>query len=312
MSDLKKKKKPSHHCYLIPYTRINGKLEVLIGKKLFYSSRDGFIHNNPGQYVFVGGHCKKNESDDKLIDSSIREFVEETGNYVDKKNTFLEKYSKFLVTFYHVMEHREYKQFKVLTKKAIQGKHKELSSVKWVPIKDAIYLMNFKNNLPFDGKLNLIIPKYINEWKDKRSFKNEKWLLTAELQDFDSRIDKEEIRKNLKKSKNYKKLVEHIKEYVTNRSYIDWFATSIKFLKNNIEKIDYRISKNIEKIIRIPLKLNLKSSPTPQLFKKKSKKKYIAPHKRVHVSKLSKKSSRNERYVAPVKRSPGHNRFARF
>ena len=168
-----------HHCYLIPYTIRNNRIYVLIGRKLCYSSKDGFIHNNPGQLVFIGGHCKKSKNDDKLIKSSIIEFVEETGNYINKNNIALKRYNDFSVSFYRISSEREYNFFKNISSRAHE-KYKELKDLHWVNIDKSIEIMEPKNkkNLPCSNKLNSTIHQYIKDWSKNN------WQLKVEMKNF--------------------------------------------------------------------------------------------------------------------------------
>ena len=89
-----------YHCYVIPFTFVNGKLEILIAKKLCFNKKDGWIHNNAGQYVFLGGHCR-NTSEKDVYDSSMKEFQEESGNQMQhKRNTVLKRWNDFSALFY--------------------------------------------------------------------------------------------------------------------------------------------------------------------------------------------------------------------
>ena len=262
-----------YHCYLIPYTIKNNKIYVLIGRKLCYSSKDGFMHNNPGQLVFIGGHCKKSQSDDKLIKSSIREFVEETGNYINKNNIVLKKYNDFSVSFYRISGEREYNFFKNISSKAHQ-KYKELNELHWVNIKKAIEIMEQKNkkNLPCGGQLDKNVHSYIKDWSKNN------WTLKVEMKNFKRYLEGkfrhslsnsqyysivEEIRKNLRKSQNYNFLVNYFIKEFNKRSYTDWYAKSAIYLVKNIDNINKYVDGNYNKRIQIPLKSKSRSTPTP-------------------------------------------------
>lgn len=268
----------TYHCYLIPYILKNDKICVLIGKKLCYSSKDGWIHNNPGQFVFIGGGCKNHKRDDKVIKSSIREFNEETGNYINPNNIFLKRYNDFSVSFYRVSSQKEYNFFKTLNVKAHE-RHKELLEIKWVPIDKSIFLMDNKNkkNLPCYNKLNQTVHKYIKDWSDKN------WQLKKELRGFKHFLEKkwrtdlyynqyinikEEIRYNLKRSENYTLLYDYLIKEFNKRSHTDWYLKSILYLQNHISSIDKSIDKNIYNIYNI--QNNKSSSPIKQIKRKNS------------------------------------------
>ena len=266
----------TYHCYLIPYTIRNKKIYVLIGRKLCYSSKDGFIHNNPGQLVFIGGHCKKSPKDDKLISSSIREFVEETGPYIIKNNIALKRYNEFAVSFYRISGEREYNFFKNISSKAHQ-KYKELKDLHWVSLDKSIEIMEPKNkqiypkkNSPCSNKLNSTVHQYIKDWSKNN------WQLKVEMKNFKiyaegklkTRLSpsqvynlKEEIRKNLRKSQYYNLLVNYFIKEFDKRSYTDWYAKSAVHLSKNINKINNYIDGNHQKRIRIPLKSKSKTPP---------------------------------------------------
>lgn len=288
-----------------------GKICVLIGKKLCYSSKDGWIHNNPGQYVFIGGGCRNHKRDDKVIKSSIREFNEETGNYINPNNIFLKRYNDFAVSFYRISGNEEYNFFKTLNVKKHE-KHKELVEIKWVPIGKAIFLMEPKNkeiypvtNSPCYGRLNQSVHKYIKDWSEK------KWELKKELRGFKSFLEKtwrtelyynqyinirEEIKYNLKRSENYILLYNYLINEFKKRSYTNWYSRSILYLNNHISSIDKSIDKNIQTSFKVGKKKSPSPSPDKQI-RPKRKKNSPKPAKKFRVnknlpSKLNNKNSK--------------------
>ena len=303
----------TYHCYLIPYTIRNKKIYVLIGRKLCYSHKDGFIHNNPGQLVFIGGHCKKSPKDDKLISSSIREFVEETGHYIIKNNIALKRYNDFAVSFYRISGEREYNFFKNISSKAHE-KYKELKDLHWISINKAIEIMEPKNkdiypikNSPCSNKLNSSVHQYIkdwsrNNWDSKVEMKNFKKYAEGKLRTHLSPSQlynlKEEIRKNLRKSQYYNLLVNYLIKEFNKRSYTDWYAKSAVHLAKNINKINNYIDGNHQKRIQIPLKSKSKTPPksirpkakTPPK-KSKSPGKKTPPKKKFQVRRVAIKQS---------------------
>lgn len=297
-----------YHCYLVPYIKKNGKIFVLIGKKLCYSSKDGFVHNNAGQWVFLGGGCNRSKKDDKLIKSAIREFVEETGNYVNKNNTYLKKYEEFSVTYYRVSTTKEYNIYKTLNPNK-KDKWKEIKKLQWVDIDYAIKLMDpkIKNNEPCNNKFEQSVHQYIKDWSSKR------WILKSELKNFKrflegrlrTRLSKknyeyirEEIRKNLKRSKNYRLMFDHMIKVFKKRAYTDWFHTQAKNLKKNIEKIDKEIQTDR---MQTRIKLSTKSKTPP---KKSIRQKVKSPLKK-NVKKFQ------VRRIA-IKQSPERKQQSRF
>jgi len=268
-----------YHCYLVPYIKKNGKIFVLIGKKLCYSSKDGFVHNNAGQWVFIGGGCNRSKIDNKLIKSAIREFVEETGNYVNINNTYLKKYNDFTVTFYRVSTTKEYNIYKKLNPNK-KDKWKEIRNLKWVEIDYAIKLMDpkIKNNEPCDNKFEQSVHKYIRDWSSNG------WVLKSELKNFkrflegrmrtrlsikDYEYIREEIRRNLKRSENYGLMFDHMVKVFKKRAYTDWFYTQAKYLKKNIEKIDKDIQLSINIPSRVKISTKTKSPPKKSIRPKK-------------------------------------------
>ncbi len=261
------------------------------------------MHNNPGQLVFIGGHCKKSQDDDKLIKSSIREFVEETGNYINKSNIALKRYNKFSVSFYRISGEIEYNFFKNIGSRAHE-KYKELKDLHWVNINKAIEIMEPKNkkNLPCSNKLNSTVHQYIkdwsrNNWKLKVEMKNFKKYAEGKLRTklSSSQLNnlREEIRKNLGKSKNYNLLVKYLITEFNERSYTDWYAKSAVHLAKNINKINNYIDGNHQKRIQIPLKTKSKTPP------KAIRPKAIRPK----ATRPVKKSK------SPAKKSPAKKKF---
>ena len=302
-----------HHCYLIPYSIINGKIFVLIGKKLCYSSKDGFLHNNPGQWVFIGGGCKKSQDDEKIIKSAIREFVEETGNYVNRNNMILKKYNEFAVSFYRVSTDKEYKKFAKLNPNKDE-KYKEIKQLKWIPINDAIKLMDPKSKMngACDNKLEASVHQYIKDWSKNN------WQLKSEMKNFkrflEGRLNTrlsypqyqngtEEIRQNLKRSQNYNLLYDHFIKEFNKRAYTDWYLTMVKYLKSHLKSIDNTIQNSPRNHVRrAPAK---RKTPTPLAAKKKSPPKKKSPAKKSPPKKSAAKPKRKfqVRRVA-VKMSP--------
>ena len=271
----------TYHCYLLPYIIYDKKIYVLIGKKLCYSSKDGFIHNNPGQFVFIGGGCNKSPRDDKIIKSAIREFVEETGNYVNINNTYLKRYIDFSVTFYKVSTDKEYNIYSKLNPNK-KDKWAEIKSMKWVTLKKAIKLMNPKNDLnqPCNNKLDIYIKRYIKDWRTNN------WESKNELKFFKKYLEKNkkilsvkeynkilnDIRKNGKKSIYYEKLFNYLNEKIfQKKSYTDWYYKMAIFLKKNIDKIDNQINKNKKPIRKSPIRKSpIRKSPIRKSPKKLS------------------------------------------
>lgn len=330
-----------YHCYLIPYMIFKNKIYILVGRKLCYSSKDGFIHNNPGQFVFIGGHCRKNKDDDKLIKSAIREFVEETGNYVNKKHMHLYRHKDYSVTFYKVVSNSDYVRYSKLNKKHIE-KYKEISSLKWITLDNALKLMNPKNKL---NKHGINVDKYIMDWRNKD------WKLTKELHTFRKYLSKKlnrkvafdeynqiinDIKMNGKKSRYYTHLKNNLEKYIKEKSYIDWFHDMGKRLQTNFNKIDAAIiqkksPKNSQQSPKspqhqIPIKKSPKKiSPKKASVKKSPKAAQIRPKPKAYIrpqlKKSPKKSTKPKAYVRPQlrkkspKKSPlkvNSSRFARF
>jgi len=315
-----------HHCYLIPYSVINGKIYVLIGKKLCYSSKDGFLHNNPGQWVFIGGGCKQSTDDEKIIKSAIREFVEETGNYVNRNNMILKRYNDFAVSFYKVSSNKEYQIFGKLNPNKDE-KYKEIRQLKWIPINDAIKLMDQKSKMngPCDNKLEQSVHQYIkdwsrNNWQLKSEMKNFKRFLEGRLntrlsqQQYNSGT--EEIRRNLKRSENYNLLYDHFMKEFNKRAYTDWYMTMVKYLKSHLKSIDNTIQNSPRNQVR---RVSVKKTPTPSLPKHKSPPKKKSPPKRkfqvrrVAVKMSPERPRQGSRYNRQQPSKPRqNNRFARF
>lgn len=244
------------HCYIVPYfIDEKNNIQVLIGKKLAYSSKDGFIHNNPGQYVFIGGGCSKRK--DKLIKSTFREFNEETGHKLNNyKSLHLKVFKEYSVVYYKVNK-KYYNILKKINEKKVD-KHKELKYVKWINLNYCLKLMDedFKKNLSFGLKSKDDIHNYINDYINK------KWVLTTELKKFKNYINKcmgsitnkqynfilEDIKKNNIKSQYYNLLYNHLKKFIKGKSYVDWYYYMTVYLKTNLNKINKEIKDNKKKL----------------------------------------------------------------
>ena len=266
------------------------------------------MHNNPGQYVIPGGHCKKSVIDDKLIKSSIREFVEETGNYINRNSITLKRYNDFSISYYRISGNREYEVFKRINDKADE-EHKELNELNWFDLEKVITMMNPKNkqNLPCSGRLesttnstnksSYSVHQYIKDWSKnnwdlKKEMKNFKVYSEGEIKSkitykqYDMFV--KEIRKNLKRSRNYNLLKNYLIKEFNKRSHTDWYYKSAIHLSKNINTINDDINKNILKI-KSPAKIK---TLTPLKPKKTSVPKYKAKKTSYKAKKTSYKAKK--------------------
>jgi len=260
------------HTYCLPYY-IDKKNEifVLMGLKKKYNPKQGYIHSNPGQLVFIGGHLKKNTSFPKNIEI---EFKEETGHILDPKRIFLDRnnYKKYYITAYYKCNSSEFNKFDKLIN--TNEKFKEMDSLCWISFNNVINIMirynkNVINNIP---KFSL---EYTNE------FKKRQWNLSLEINELiwymrnkynltkkikNKIIVKDYIHKNFKDKQFFKKVQKIIEKYIRKNSKYDWFEESLYKFKQ----------------YQLQLKTPIKKKTRRSKKSKSPKKKYIPPHKRLN------------------------------
>lgn len=232
------------HCYLLPYhIDKKGDVYVLLGRKNVFSTQDGFIHNNPGQVVIIGGGCGKqvnrNIRVDKTKYASIREFVEETGLDVVFNEIKLHKQTKNFEAFFYKIDNMEkYKKINSRSRE-FNSEHRELNNVEWHKLENAIELMDPKNNFNPPGFGYNDISNYLLLWK------RNKWGLDFLLPTFFKYIQRNErflrgyensVLDDLfaygGKSKYFHLFADFLAEFVKKRSYIDWYHESLQFLQS--------------------------------------------------------------------------------
>ena len=234
------------HCYLLPYFEKRNSIEVLLGTKKCFSNKDGFIHNNPGQIVIIGGGGNGGSRDAKIY-SALREFQEETGhrlNYSKVRHVMEPMGKKYSISFYKVDTKQEYMKLKQLN---AEDKFKEIVKVQWFPIKNAAHIFsNYLNNQPCYGKMSQCIHDYIsrlNVWKEVREIQN-----MAEFGGFQKFLFKHHqftkvslpeifgsVVNEQRNSRFYSQIYSYLEQYIQKRSYIDWFSSGINNLKQICE-----------------------------------------------------------------------------
>ena len=233
------RKAASYHCYVCPYYQSNHKTHVLIARKKFYGP-DGFIHNNPGQWVLVGGGARPPKNDYVVKQECLREYREETGFDLNLRNKswHLKKFKKYAILFCHI---RSPKERNALLRLRPAAKYKELNQIRWIELEDAIDVFSCRSNNPeFGDKAEQKLTEYIRyvarNWllipRELKEFK--KYLETAHqrpysFRDYDHLVNG--IYRNLKWDKHYSDLVAYLKDYIYERSYIDWFHTGLTDLE---------------------------------------------------------------------------------
>lgn len=216
-----------YHCYIVPYFLTKNKIKVLIGKKLTYSKKDGYIHNNPGQFVYIGGGCRKKDKQ-KLLLTTLREFKEETGHSPKQYHNFnLRLFNDYSVLFYKV-DKKHYELFKKIDKIRYDKKYKEIKYIKWVDIEKVFDIFNPKlnNNIPFNS-----IDKYIQTCINKK-IKINSFIKKYKITDY-KYFD---ILNQMKNKDNiyYKIFHDYIKNIIIKKSQYNWYYNITKYLMKNI------------------------------------------------------------------------------
>ena len=248
------------HTYCLPYY-IDKKNEifVLMGLKKKYNSKQGYIHSNPGQLVFIGGHLKKNTSFPKNIQI---EFEEETGHILDPKRIFLDRnnYKKYYITSYYKCNSIEFDKFDKLIN--INEKFKEMDSLCWISMNNVINIMIKYNKNVIDN-----IPKFSLEYTNE--FKKRQWYLSLEINELiwnirnkynlgkkikNKIIVQDYIHSKLKNKFFFKKVQKIIEKYIRKNSKYDWFEESLYKFKQYQLQLKNPIKKKIKKKIKLKIK----------------------------------------------------------
>jgi len=258
------------HIYLLPFRVVNNDIKVLLGKKLCYSTKDGWVHNNPGQYVIIGGGCgvdkrtrrniQVSDQLSTLIESSTREFVEETGNKVHEDRIFVQRFKQhgnYAISFYRVDSDQEYNKFTKVSKET--GHFAELDHTKWFSINNALKLFeeNNKINQPCNNKdLNTVAGEYIRDLYNKQwpvNVSNEfasnfnKFLRKARMNPYsinDIEYVINDILRNYNNSSYYNLYFDFIKYYINKKASIDWYYHGLVFLQTKYSTVNESINRN--------------------------------------------------------------------
>jgi len=272
------------HTYCLPYyIDKKNELFILMGLKKKYNLNQGYIHSNPGQLVFIGGHLKKNTSFPKNVQM---EFHEETGHILDPKRIFLDKdnYKKYYITAYYKCNYTEFGKFDKLINN--NEKFKEMDKLCWISFNKSINIM-----IKYNKNIIQNIPKFSLEYTNE--FKKRKWFLSIEINELiwairnkhnlnkkikNQIIVENYIHNNLKNKKFFDKVKKIIEKYIYKISKYDWFEESLykfkyfQYNQNNKKKSKSPPKKKISE--------NKKSKSPPKKKISENKKKYIPPHLR--------------------------------
>lgn len=236
------------HAYLLPYVyNSNGLIEVLLGKKKIFSSRDAYILNNAGQYVIVGG---KQERGMSMINAAHNEFLEEVGINldIDQIDKYVYEDKKYSVYFYQVYDksyfskiHKDAKGFDVM--------HQELTEVVWFDIETAYYMMSEQmNNKPvqegvkgrevFNDFLKLVQTSKTRPPNDKDNHPiTLRDLLVNHMKK--SEKDREKIIRDIYdygiNTNYYDEVKRGFFSYISKNAYTDWYANGINALYNRTD-----------------------------------------------------------------------------
>ncbi len=201
-----------YHSYVLPYCKSPGYTKVLLGRKKCFNEKDGFIHNNPGQFVICGGFTFGN-NEEQMFQHTIGAFKKETGHLIDEcRITHIFQENKYYILFYKIENIKEY--FK-LTYVSNKSQYTQITGLKWFDINKAINIFSdINNNKPCYGRIDEYINKYI-----KCVFKFKK-LPVFEFRNFFR------LHKTTKKNEQHRARL-HINKYIMGRSHIDWYFKGI-------------------------------------------------------------------------------------
>ena len=234
-----------YHCYIVPFTFVNGQLEILIAKKLCFNKEDGWIHNNPGQYVFFGGHCR-NTSERDVYESSLKEFEEESGNQLqNKRNTVLKRWDDFSTLFYQVESKDEYRKFSKLRSKS---PWKEIDHAKWVGAREAFKIMNPRetryNNKICYGNVRNFVEEYMKHFKVSKMQLRDHYAVKVKrhikqktgrnLSDREFADVIKDIAQKQTRSKYYEPVADFFFMFIRKKIKTDWFHDALVYLDRDI------------------------------------------------------------------------------
>lgn len=267
------------HTYIIPYYIDNNNIYILLAKKKFFSSVDGYIHSNSNQIVLIGGHLDKKYEND-IVSNIEKEFLEETGYKINKNKVKVIKNCDNIKCYYvglYNCNNKEYNKFKSFSMNQ-DNRYVELNELIWVNLKDAKnIIIRHNSSLNIDYMTNQYIYNFIENIKKP----NNKWYGINEMKYIYNyykynNINKKEIAKKiifpkiLNNDKYFiKKMYNEIKKYIIKNNYYDWFLESIDLFEKNLNNNFDNNKKNESKK---QINSNKKST--------ENKKKYIPPHLR--------------------------------
>ena len=220
--------------YIVPFIRFEDTIQLLLGHKKCFSKHDGFIHNNPGQTVFVGGGCKS-ALKEKRIRGAFREFREETGhvlNNVECIHTIVHN-KKYTIIFYEVNDMKVYGEISTLSDER-DLESKELDYVMWVDIEEAKNLFfNEENNRVFHNKRNSNIIRYMESLKEYKNIEKMKEFKHLKRTEDEKKIILNDITYNTISSKYFDEVFHALVKHINSKAYIDWFSNGLEvFIKN--------------------------------------------------------------------------------
>lgn len=217
----------SKNCYLLPYsTNDKGDIFVFLITKKTFSSKDGWIHNNPGQITIVGG---KNNQNERYSDAAIREFREEIGLRLNQRNiTGNFDKLKYNCTFYKVNNMEDF--LDDVRNATPEDEHIEVVDYNWYNLDDALQIMDtshYLNNMPNINYEN--VNKYITNLKE-----NENWNFENEGKEF-----KKYLKTIFFNDKLYNTIMYDIRKNGIESSYYDLFYSFLVHLFFKKGLIDY-------------------------------------------------------------------------
>ena len=239
------------HVYLLPFYMGDSNTkdyvipEVLLAKKKIFNLKDGFIHNNPGQYVMCGGYSSRTNTQNNCIQS----FECETGHSIPLDTNFIKLVEKdmYVIYAYQVRSKEEYDSLSGIPQ-THNAREKQIDYLRWFKIDHAKHLFKygFKSNPPCDGKVKESAQEYLSHLHEypcipkyefrafqthlrhhhnlritKRTKKSILWNLKQYTRKGDCTYQKESM---------FGRVLEYIQLYMFKRSKTDWFERGIKEL----------------------------------------------------------------------------------
>lgn len=234
------------HSYLIPFFNHSDTIEVLLAKRKVFNSKDGFIHNNPGQIVLCGGYITAFYRKDLLKEETIRKFAYDTGFQISSMAPLTELVftDEYVIYAYEVESLKEYQRISQI-RNNYYGK-KQIDYLQWYDIHEAHLLFenSLQTNPPCNGRVRECAIKYLNSLHKFREIPYYEFRgLKKHFKRYGVYFSRREVNEILNCLANYiqirpytfDKVLQYLELYMFKRSKVDWFAKGLMSLRRLLD-----------------------------------------------------------------------------